>query len=90
MNDTERNDKVNSAIRNIASLIAGNDNNLYKALISIFRDKVEINYGAQNENPNFIAGCSSSVSIVDGKNNNVKINVNLPKPPYSTTTPAYN
>lgn len=90
MSDAERNEKVNSAIRNIASLIAGNDGNLYNALVSIFHDKVKIHYGAQNENPNYAAGCSSSSSIVDGKNNNINIDVNLRRPPISITTPEYN
>lgn len=90
MSDAERNEKVNSAIRNIASLIAGNDSNLYNALVNIFRDKVKIHYGAQNENPNYAAGCSSASSIVDGKNNNINIDVNLRRPPISTTTPEYN
>lgn len=90
MSETERNEKVNVAIRNIADLIAGNDSNLYNALVSIFNDKVKIHYGAQNENPNFAAGCSSAASIVDGKNNNINIDVNLRRPPISSTTPEYN
>lgn len=90
MSEVERNEKVNNAIINIASLIAGSDSNLRSALISIFRDKVKINYGAKNENLNFAAGCSSASKLENEKNYNVKINVNLPIPPVSTKIAEYN
>lgn len=90
MSETERNEKVNAAIRNIADLIAGNNSVFYKTLINSFNEKVKIHYGAKNENSNFTAGCNSSSSLANGKNDNVNINVNLPTPPISASTIEYN
>ncbi len=90
MSEAERNEIVNAAIRNIADLIAGNNSNLYSNLISIFNSKVKIYFDAKNDNPNFAAGCSSSASLVDGKNNNIDINVNLRTPPISRKSIEYN